>query len=528
MALRGQGIARTADLRLTLMRAIMSALPERGGERDPQPVGPANPYLRTFSQLSPSDSGSPLRRRGLALVLAMVAAVGVGGAALYKEFAASRESHRPVTPPPQLPGASAVRPAAPPAPPRPAIVEAPATPRAAGESPTAQASRPALSQASPARRAVRLPVGQTREFRVVAQDAALGYRWTLDDRLVGIGSSWSFAPTWKDLGRRRIVVEALSRGGTARRQWTVRVRPPRPPRVLVAVPGETNLAAVVGDNVRLRYAVRPATPGEKVRLTWLVDGKPTVAKDILQLPVKRPGVRVVRAIVTTDLGAWAVREWRINVAPPPVEIVKVPAPPPVPPTVKPEIREAQTLARVREPAAPATKEPVNEPEDEDVDAALARLRAADNTAPPSPPAAQPKVDEPPTPAPKAEPGEPAQHSSVVTSASSGAPRMEDVQGLLERYAAALRTHDVNSLRAIGQVTSDEQARAMRDYFENVGELDVQFRLQGIRWNGDVATVTFTRLDRFHDPAGRLTTKESPPVEKTIQRTPQGLRFVSQR
>jgi hypothetical protein len=40
----------------------------------------------------------------------------------------------------------------------------------------------------------------------------------------------------------------------------------------------------------------------------------------------------------------------------------------------------------------------------------------------------------------------------------------------------------------------------------------------IRSEGDRATVRFTRRDRFRDPAGRLVTQESPPIEKRVVRT----------
>jgi len=47
----------------------------------------------------------------------------------------------------------------------------------------------------------------------------------------------------------------------------------------------------------------------------------------------------------------------------------------------------------------------------------------------------------------------------------------------------------------------------------------------IRADGDRATVRFTRRDTFRDPTGREVAKESPPIEKNIVTTPQGLRFA---
>jgi hypothetical protein len=105
------------------------------------------------------------------------------------------------------------------------------------------------------------------------------------------------------------------------------------------------------------------------------------------------------------------------------------------------------------------------------------------------------------------------------------PSHDAVRVLLDRYAAAWRGHDVDTLRAIGQVTNDGQASALRAYFANVGDLEVEVRVLDIRSNGDRATVRFTRRDRFRDPAGREIAKESPPIEKNIVTTPQGLRFA---
>lgn len=104
------------------------------------------------------------------------------------------------------------------------------------------------------------------------------------------------------------------------------------------------------------------------------------------------------------------------------------------------------------------------------------------------------------------------------------PTADAVRLLLERYAAAWRGHDVDTLRAIGQVTSEGQANALREYFASIGELEVEVRVLDIRTEGDRATVRFTRRDRFRDPTGREIAKESPPIEKVVVSTPQGLRF----
>ena len=106
-----------------------------------------------------------------------------------------------------------------------------------------------------------------------------------------------------------------------------------------------------------------------------------------------------------------------------------------------------------------------------------------------------------------------------------APGAEDeVRRLLDRYAAAWRNHDVGELRRIGQVTTDGQAADLERYFAKVEDLDVEVNVIDIQSEGDRATVRFTRRDRFRDPAGRMVTQESPPIEKRVVRSADGLRF----
>jgi hypothetical protein len=103
---------------------------------------------------------------------------------------------------------------------------------------------------------------------------------------------------------------------------------------------------------------------------------------------------------------------------------------------------------------------------------------------------------------------------------------QDVEGLLQRYAAAWRRHDVDELRSIGQVNDDAQAAALRDYFARVQDLEVEVRIVETRGVGDRRVVRFTRLDRFRDPAGRVVAKETPPIEKDVVRVGSRLRFAA--
>ena len=97
--------------------------------------------------------------------------------------------------------------------------------------------------------------------------------------------------------------------------------------------------------------------------------------------------------------------------------------------------------------------------------------------------------------------------------------------LLGRYEKAYTSRDLETLRAIGQVTSDRQADALGRYFETVDGLQVTVEVLEIDLAGARPTVRFRRRDQFRDPAGRVVAKETPPIEKVIVRTPSGLKFA---
>jgi hypothetical protein len=101
----------------------------------------------------------------------------------------------------------------------------------------------------------------------------------------------------------------------------------------------------------------------------------------------------------------------------------------------------------------------------------------------------------------------------------------EVRALLERYARAWHAQDVTELRRIGQVADDRQAEALTRYFEAVRDLQVEVHVLEMGEGGDRRTVRFTRRDRFRDPRGQQISKESPPIEKTIVRTPEGVKFA---
>ena len=396
------------------------------------PPGP-DPYRRTLAQLS--SAGAPLASRGAGLdplhVLAAVALLAGATAVLRHGRVAVDTRHAAAPALPQLP------------------------PVALG--------RLALATVSPARQAVRLRVGETREFSVEATGDELHYRWTVDDEPAGSGAEWTYAPGPEQIGRRRVAVAVMGPGGAIRQSWTVRVRPPQPPRIADAFPAQARVESVAGDEIRFALTAKAATPHERLRLTWTVDGTPAGKQESLTLHPMEPGTIVVRAVVASNLGAATTRQWRINVMP-----TSTPAP----------------------AAAPGAAPPAG-------------------VSPPKPAASTPEHEP----------------QASVAPASPG-PDEQGVRSFLDGYAAAWRAHDVDALRRLGQVTSDEQARTLREYFAKVQDLDVEVHLVEVRADGERTVVRFTRRDRFRDPLGRVISKESPPIERSLVLTPEGFRFAT--
>ncbi len=342
---------------------------------------------------------------------------------------------------------------------------------------------PEVIGTTPARPKATLRVGEERDFAVVAEAGPdLHYGWTVDGRPAGTGPRWTYAPEPSDVGRRRIEVVVNGREGAERRLWNVRVRPARPPQVVDAQPVQGAVDLVLGAPLRLRIDPRPATPGEHLSVAWQLDGAPVGDGNTVTLRPERAGMSVVRAVVKSDLGVSATREWRLHVALPPEE------PPP-------------QIARGTPPAAAAPPRPIETP----------------------PPSVEPAPDRthPPTRSAEAR----SRSSRHVARTPEPVAPERDVRRWLERYADAWRAHDVEMLRRMGQVTSDREAAALQRYFDNVRDLDVELNVVAMQTNGDRTTVRFTRLDRFRDPTGRLVEKESPLLEKQVVRTPDGLRFV---
>src|SRR5439155_22460880 len=117
-----------------------------------------------------------------------------------------------------------------------------------------------------------------------------------------------------------------------------------------ALPAGATVDAVAGDPIRLTIIALTATPRERLRLTWLVDGMPAGKQETLTFRAKEPGIHLVRAVVASSLGAAATREWRVNVAA--AAVPSVPVAVPLPAAEAPAEASASKPASPRPEAAP--------------------------------------------------------------------------------------------------------------------------------------------------------------------------------
>jgi hypothetical protein len=416
---------------------------------------------------------------------------------------------------------------------------------------------------TPAERKVSVRVGGQADFAVAPETGATA-RWRLDGAAVGTGPTWTFVPAVADVGRHVVQVDVPAGGTSSSQRWDVRVTPPRLPRVAGAAPGEATVRVEVDREVVLRFDARPATPGETVRVMWTVDGVPAGEGATLRWKGSEPANVRARALAVGSFGAAVGREWSILVRVPTTTTTTTIAPTreaervepigPLPPSA-PERAHGEVAAERPVPAdatragaethpeqearQPTTveAEPLREtPTTTEPPREVARGEAPVTTLPPpAPPTTLPPLPTsttlppPPPPPPPTVPTTTLATLPPAALASRGADRPassgdDEVRRLLDRYAAAWRNHDVAELRRIGQVTSDSQATDLERYFAKVEDLDVEVNVIEVRNDGDRATVRFTRRDRFRDPTGRLVTQESPPIEKRVVRSPDGLRF----
>jgi hypothetical protein len=422
-------------------------------ERTPAPLEPLDPFLQTISALASSMPVPPSGRdRKEPVWFLVAAAVVVSATALVRQ---SRERVDDAIAPASAPLA------------RPAPAVAP--------------SPPVVVAANPTRRIARLRVGQTLGLSLDASGDDLQYRWSVDDLPAGSGARWSYAPAPAEIGRRHVVGTVLGPGGLVDREWVVRVRAARPPRLVATAPGTPRVEVPAGHSVDFSVGAKASSAGERLVVTWTVDGRTTGTGPALSVATRKPGAMTVHVAVTSDLGSVTTHDWRIDVG--------QPEPPP---------EEPAPAAPVAAPASPSTPPPA----------------APAETHPGTPPPAHASTPRATPPAER--PAEPAAQTSAAD---------EQAKAFLDRYLAAWRGRDIDALRRLGQVTNDEQAESLRKYFASVQDLEIEVSLLGAQSEGGRTIIRFVRRDRFKNPLGRVVTKESPPIERALVTGPDGLRFA---
>jgi hypothetical protein len=378
---------------------------------------------------------------------------------------------------------------------------------------------------------LRLRVGEARRLAAPSADPEARYVWFLDGRPLAVaGPVWEYAPRAADTGTHRLKLRLIAAGRVTTRTWGLRVKPPRPPVIVMASPTGTSLVLGAGETVDLVLRARPAAPAETVQTSWTVDGAPAGEGDRLRVPAPVAGTVRARALVVGSLGAAVAREWTISARMTALAAASATTLPLVPPTTSSTAPPPPTTSSTTTSStAPPT------------------LRSTSSTAPP-PPTTSSTATSAPAPLPSStststRPTLPPSSSTTTTApveVATAAPptttppraaaadadvTARDVEAFIQRYAAAWQHHDAAELRRLGQVSSDSQEAALRDYFARTPDLDVQVTVLDVFSAGDRHTVRFTRRDRFRDPTGRFVTKETPPLEKEVVRTAGGLRFA---
>jgi hypothetical protein len=386
---------------------------------------------------------------------------------------------------------------------------------------TALGARPAGAQdgtalvVSPAGRAVEIRVGERRGFSAVSPVAGVRYSWSLDGTASGSGSRFEFRPGQGHVGSHEVSVTATAGETAARHTWTVQVEAVAPPKIVRAAPSMDVLQLPADEPLQLELQVEPSTVADDVTVRWTVDGAPAGEGGVKVVRAPASGTRRVRAVATSAHGGAVMREWQLVAASQKVAAVAsevrtdaAPAPSPtLPPRAEPRPAEKR-----REQAAERV-----EPE-----AVRPRIERAPKPKPPPPEqvarvAPRPEPEEaPPPPAPPPPPAAPPAPAGVSE---------DDVRALLFRYEQAWRTRDVVELKRIGNISSDEEERSLHKYFAGVRDLDVAVHVIDLKVDGRSGTVRFTRHDRFKNPSGREISQRSPPIEKTIVRTPDGVKFA---
>ena len=317
-----------------------------------------------------------------------------------------------------------------------------------------------------------------------------------------------------------------------------------------AIPPDSPVRVRVGDGQQFSVWVA----GEGLRYQWMVDGG-VVAQRRSWLYAPQPtdlGAHLVTVAVDGPDGR-ATWTWRVQVvtaespisppttlAPAVVTTTEVPTTEPpatAPPPTIPPTTSTQTPTTLRPSSTTSTRAPTTTRPPTSTSTSTTREPTTSSTRQPTttstrlPTTTSTRL---PTTTSTREPTTTTVERETTTTTTTAPPRPsgaisdDEVRALFERYKIAWRNSDVKGLEAVGQVATQGQADALKQYFESVRDLEVDVTIVSITPDGDGVRVKFVRRDRFRDPAGSLVNKESPVIEKRVVRTPGGLRLAPPR
>jgi serine/threonine-protein kinase len=425
-----------------------------------------------------APGGGPVWPRGA--LLAAVALVAAGGALLLRGGLSSHEPVPAPTPPTTAPSSlPAPTPTTVPAT-VPTTVQPAATPTTEPPTPvttTMPAPEPPriLSQRPAAGRQLMVTEGDSVDFGIQASGRGLRYRWLLDGEEIGTGASWRFVAPAASVARTpfRVEVQVTGTDGAAERPgvWTGDVTW-KPPELRKPVPADARVRVPSGSDQPFRIQASAPRGAGDVRYEWSVDGKPALrgSEPEFTLETQEPGTHRVEVAAVDGRGAWSTHGWTVEVvAPSPRAVPPVAAIPPT--TVAPPPTNPPTTLRPYPPT----------------------------TLPPSPPTTVP---------------------GARARADAGSPITdEEMAAWIDRLRRACATKDLDSLRALGAISPEEE-KPFKKKIANNPDYSVTLWNVSIMIDPRGADVTFDRRDTDH---GKVI--QQPPRTVRLVRGPGGLVVV---
>ncbi len=316
-----------------------------------------------------------------------------------------------------------------------------------------------------------------------------------------------------------------------------------------ALPPDSPVRVRVGDGQQ--FSVWAA--GEGLHYQWMLDGGPVAQRRSWLFGPQETDVGPHLVTVAVDgPDGRATWTWRVQVvtaespisapttlAPVVVTTTEPPTtvPPPTTPPTFPPTTSTRTPTTTRPSSTTSTREPTTTRPPTTTSTSTTREPTTSSTREPTttstrlPTTTSTRL---PTTTSTREPTTTTVERETTTTTTAPPPRArgaisdDEVRALFARYKTAWRNSDVKGLEAVGQVATQGQADALKDYFKSVRDLEVDVTIVSITPDGDGARVKFVRRDRFRDPAGSVVTKESPVIEKRVVRTPGGIRLAPPR